>query len=1115
MKLAHMGVCCCLLAGIADSHATVDRSQEQRLWLADQILSARQSQNVPVEHDALQRLISMDPNDPQMQLELLRYLVRTETSNAAAINRIAESICRSETSLACHEAKILRSSTEGSMFQQLNTARLMAMAGQYSKAVEIFETLFKGAPEETSLLLEYALYQLQIPETYSEGERRIRRLAQSQSPLISREASSRLRELTLEAELSQALKDVYSNQTRGRAVKVLERLIREYPDDPRIERWRNAIAEGRYWLNCDLGDRYLAQGHYSKARKAFESAIRIFPDRPFAYVGLADISAAVNNFDQARKEIERALFHASAESESYRRMLQARIGRLRVSEARTIATRLAPKKNESGEFISKPTQAYVQALEHELELSGNDPWLMYDLAQILYRKGDKDQSISLWQRVDADPDGRYAYAKALFLRSVGRPEDARTVLSAFLIGLGQPNSGRQARIWLAAKVSDVSSDNPGEQVLLVQKIARLAISLDDELFEGQAYDLAENGHYSQAVEMLLKVSSLEPWQIAKAADWAESAGDGRKAYDLWDRIVDLEDWKPEAVFGQSRALLIISSPQAAELTVGKIHDLETHLLAHNKLTIGDVMRMLSTLEDAKQPEEAAALVERHVDRFKDDRGIEAASFWRRVGMSRELSGNYAAALKAYKNGFKSAGILRPGQDFTEAMRTPDFTADPQWLAIMPQYQFSQSEASDRAVPTNGIFITGQTLAESERLMSSLLTPDPLADDGWLSVSLRSRASELYQHNQTVFKSGLHFEWDSGTKGYSDLTALTWMNEVSFPSMSGRATIRTDSVGYDVGALGHSYQNFGTMREWAGADAADPINSDLGQSIAYIWEGEKFQFDIGTTPLGFVYEDISAGASIDWDVGDFGMSAEVYYRPETASLLSYGGQRDPRTGLTWGGVRKLGIAFNFSHDLGAANGFWGRLVAEQLKGHDVADNFDLQAMFGWYRRLSDRPNRLRTIGLSALYWHYDKDLSDYYWGQGGYWSPEHAVSVGGFYEQARRYAHWSWVLRTNLGVSWSKTQAHCRYPLKYKLRPQAISDIDAVDSGDSSFGPWISFYGAVERRLTNRLVVGLAASYQNSDEYAPFYAGLWLRWTFSDWLGDLALPPSPMVPYAAR
>ena len=172
------------------------------------------------------------------------------------------------------------------------------------------------------------------------------------------------------------------------------------------------------------------------------------------------------------------------------------------------------------------------------------------------------------------------------------------------------------------------------------------------------------------------------------------------------------------------------------------------------------------------------------------------------------------------------------------------------------------------------------------------------------------------------------------------------------------------------------------------------------------------------------------------------------------------------------------------------------------------------MAGWYRRLVDLAHHKRTAGVSALYWHYEKDLSDYTFGQGGYYSPNDAGSVGGFVEESRRTGQWSWTARARLSVAASRSEARDRYPLQSKLAGLGLADIDAREEADSSVGLGVSVFAAAERRLTKHAVVGASATYQHdTDRYAPFYAGLWLRWHWDGWEGDLPQPPAPMTPYA--
>ncbi|MFP1453196.1 cellulose synthase subunit BcsC-related outer membrane protein [Escherichia coli] len=63
----------------------------------------------------------------------------------------------------------------------------------------------------------------------------------------------------------------------------------------------------------------------------------------------------------------------------------------------------------------------------------------------------------------------------------------------------------------------------------------------------------------------------------------------------------------------------------------------------------------------------------------------------------------------------------------------------------------------------------------------------------------------------------------------------------------------------------------------------------------------------------------------------------------------------------------------------------------LTGKNVEDNWRVRWMTGYYYR-HNQNNRRVTIGLNNMIWHYDKDLSGYSLGQGGYYSPQDACRL---------------------------------------------------------------------------------------------------------------------------
>ena len=241
-----------------------------------------------------------------------------------------------------------------------------------------------------------------------------------------------------------------------------------------------------------------------------------------------------------------------------------------------------------------------------------------------------------------------------------------------------------------------------------------------------------------------------------------------------------------------------------------------------------------------------------------------------------------------------------------------------------------------------------------------------------------------------------------------------------------------------------------------------------------------------------------------------------------SILSYAGATDPNTGVTWGGVTSNGLTLSLSHDEGGVDGVWASLGQHWLRGKNVEDNHKNTAMAGYYYRLVERADERMRTGLTVMYWSYDKDLSEYTLGQGGYYSPQQYFSVGVPLNYAWRTSNWSVSLESSVGWSFAKTQSNDLYPLS-GLNDKILNVVDqegfkladplGTTSGGSSNGIGVRLQGLVERRLSDNLVLGGGLLYQHSESYAPSRAMLYLRYTFDTWQGNLPLPVQPLIPYA--
>lgn len=287
-------------------------------------------------------------------------------------------------------------------------------------------------------------------------------------------------------------------------------------------------------------------------------------------------------------------------------------------------------------------------------------------------------------------------------------------------------------------------------------------------------------------------------------------------------------------------------------------------------------------------------------------------------------------------------------------------------------------------------------------------------DDWLKRGVRSDAADLYRQ-QDLNVTLEHDYWgSSGTGGYSDLKAHTTMLQVDAPYSDGRMFFRSDFVNMNVGSFstnadGKWDDNWGTctLQDCSG----NRSQSDSGASVAVGWRNDVWSWDIGTTPMGFNVVDVVGGISYSDDIGPLGYTVNAHRRPISSSLLAFGGQKDSpsNTGKKWGGVRADGVGLSLSYDKGEANGVWASLSGDQLTGKNVEDNWRVRWMTGYYYKVINQNNRRVTIGLNNMIWHYDKDLSGYSLGQGGYYSPQEYLSFAIPVMWRERTENWSWEL----------------------------------------------------------------------------------------------------------
>ena len=182
--------------------------------------------------------------------------------------------------------------------------------------------------------------------------------------------------------------------------------------------------------------------------------------------------------------------------------------------------------------------------------------------------------------------------------------------------------------------------------------------------------------------------------------------------------------------------------------------------------------------------------------------------------------------------------------------------------------------------------------------------------------------------------------------------------------------------------GSSNLMFGTLP--AGAIFGE--QSKIGYSGMAQLSTKTFGMMFGTTPQGFAVHNLIGG--VRYRPLNGGFTFEGLRDSVKDSLLSYAGARDPGTGVRWGGVVSNTGTVKF--DSAPVTGDVYKRIGEYasgsyslLQGRNVPDNWDVSGNAGFYWQILQG----LTIGVNASAMHYDKDLKNFSFGQGGYFSPQ--------------------------------------------------------------------------------------------------------------------------------
>ncbi|ABE33942.1 tetratricopeptide repeat family protein [Paraburkholderia xenovorans LB400] len=399
------------------------------------------------------------------------------------------------------------------------------------------------------------------------------------------------------------------------------------------------------------------------------------------------------------------------------------------------------------------------------------------------------------------------------------------------------------------------------------------------------------------------------------------------------------------------------------------------------------------------------------------------------------------------------------------------------------------------------------------------------------------AEELAQVNREQSSSisgGIVFRNRSGEDGLSNLTDIEAPIQGRIRAGNGHVVVTATPVTLDAGSAAGNVSTlarFGSGLSNSTSETAaiagnntygSQTASGVGLSVGY--EGRQLSGDIGVTPIGFRETNIVGGAQYNGGITDkVSYSLAIARRAVTDSLLSYAGARDAGSGLEWGGVTSNGGLGSLAWDDGTS-GLYVNAAFQYFDGTNVPGNTAVKGGGGVYTRLLKDADQTLTVGVNTTLMRYDKNLSYFTYGQGGYFSPQQYVILNLPVEWTGRNGAFTYDVKGSIGVQHYRQDSSNYFPLNDGSNRQSSAaanagfvgtgvDSGAVYPGQSKTGVSYSLSAVGEYQLAPQLAFGATASLGNAYEYREWLAAVYVRYSFSKQTGLQPFPPAPLTsPY---
>ncbi len=910
----------------------------------------------------------------------------------------------------------------------------------------------------------------------------------------------------------------------------------------KLQKWRDLESTAQLWGLIQKAGKERDAGRLAVAADLATQALHMQPNNPEALVTLAQIRVLQGQDIQAQPLFERALAAQPGHPGALRGLVALALRAHRYDAALTLLA--APTADDGERALRAELRASVLAaqadeqlagahlgpalrlLEDAVALSPEDPWLRHRLARVYLQLHQSREALNVMDEgvahVGSDADMRFARA---LIRSATN-DDAGALRDLQRIAAAQRSEGMRSLLQSAsvrASVADATSTAADAQRLL----ARAEHEAGDD---AQLLWIVANAWFARA----------EPTHGVAVFDRLAARKGGQAqlpAQARLDHAALLTRARMDERLGQMLPVLQASSDwdaaqarRLAQLNAEYLQRLiEARMAAGDRAEAQELAQAPLWGTQHLAPGEADLVRGRLRMAAEDWSGAEQA-----LNAALALQPDHSEVHLALGNTLARLG--RRDDAYTQALwlgtHVPTSERDDQ-LALLRLLQRIPATEAARTLTTRllqaypndtQVLLHAARLERSEDRYAQALAYFRQAQeqDGNAQETKADIARDIeaiQARRRSWIETGLVRISKSSTEGISslhghELPMVAWIPR----GYDGNYFLHVDRVQLDAGALPSAQADalqYGQVAARPASDYPGAPGTPRGQgtNLGFGYRGAGLEWDIGAIGLGMLVTNLVGGVSHGEWREDGNYRVEFSRRPLTGSLLSYAGARDPISGQIWGGVVATGVSGRIGRPFGPYNASLSAGYA-LLQGKNVENNTRLQLRAAIDRDVWHGTHGSVNVGLALSLWRYAKDLSEYSWGHGGYYSPRHYASVGLPIEWGGRHGKFTWLLRGALSFSRSSSGASDYFPGNAALQMQAQGlGNGPVYAASASSGFGRSLRGVIEYQAAPNLTLGAQISLDRSAYYAPTTALVYLRWVLGPAHPPQTDRPRPVQPYS--